>query len=959
LTDGVSNLYMPQWGNGGMWGTYAAEYSPEWKVVVRGEKTAKSYLDNRAGGIKNGKYEKAGTYFEAPPLAAYREWGGGRLAAYSCAAMHLTLNTRYTEDYPCIQEFAGDQKKGIPSDGYRLFFNTIRFLGEKAQQSPILGSYVEKPLPSFDPAKSVDVGRQKFPAPIKQQSRGVIGLHSAYSDGQGSVAEFCQAAKEAKMDFVVFSEALEKLSSEKFAALRKDCQRESTAEFYACPGIEFSDSSGLRWVFWGENVRYPEKSMLDNDGRVFYWGRYAAWCDRNPSLCINYSQINKLGKAQFLWWYFRTPVAVYQRGKLQEETLPEYLLALSDIRGMAPIIYNGIYSPQVLAEEARISGVNRVYGGIDQAKLFLSSKNIYHCGLGYTSEGPEIVQWSALNMHPQYRADQTAGSQRVRCRFAVSSPEGIREVRVHDGAKGIIRNFSAAGSKEYAVEFELLNSRQQFLVLEVIDEQGRRAVSNALTIKHPYYDISRCTDNLNLLGSSTLLQFPYYHGYITASRAFENLGTRRTANGGHMPFAGIDTAGTFTYAPQSNFAVAISSRQGEQIAGTNANDDYSSHEIDYVFSSSGISHISAFSNKRVDTSKRHLPDKRVTYGNAAFYAQSSEQPLADLRYDSYLLRSRIRPELKLLQPLEASKEYRGGVMIHVAKITFKKDIELTGNIPIRVTEVDPGPAYYRAKNGYCNRIVAKTSTGLLDTDIAEISGVLQQGGYLTVLSRESARRVVLLAAADKAEPAFQVASSGRMTLGFGKEGQHFQAGERLELRVVIGNLTGEPDDLASLERFAQCFPLVSGDGIETCEAIDGAVLCTADGGDWVCDKPFRINKIEDNGSAAYYELDGSRRFIFAPVHEGGMYFQSQIDNGGKIWAGNIFLADHPSLKLTLVQDGQAEEAQAWLEIHNPTHEMVRTKLHSPASTPHFGGSTFVVEIPAGTSSKKMLEKTKK
>ena len=98
------------------------------------------------------------------------------------------------------------------------------------------------------------------------------------------------------------------------------------------------------------------------------------------------------------------------------------------------------------------------------------------------------------------------------------------------------------------MEFELLNSRQQFLVLEVIDGQGRRAISNALTIKYPHYDISRCTDNLNLLGPSTLLQFPYYHGYISASRVFEDIGFRRGENQGHMPFAGVDTASSFTYA---------------------------------------------------------------------------------------------------------------------------------------------------------------------------------------------------------------------------------------------------------------------------------------------------------------------------------------------------------------------------------------------------------------------------
>jgi len=279
---------------------------------------------------------------------------------------------------------------------------------------------------------------------------------------------------------------------------------------------------------------------------------------------------------------------------------------------------------------------------------------------------------------------------------------------------------------------------------------------------------------------------------------------------------------------------------------------------------------------------------------------------------------------------------------------------LTGSIPVRVTEVDPGPAYYRAENGYCNRVAANTVTGLLDAGIGAYSGILQQGGYLTVFSRESTRRVVLLAAADKADPVFQVDASGRMALGFGREGQRFRAGDILELRVVIGNLTSEPDDLASLERFAQCFRLADGDGIETWEAVDGSVLLSADAGDWVCDKPFRIRNVQDNGSAAYYESTGSKRFIFAPVEDGMMYFQSRVDAGGKIWAGNIFLASHPALKMTLVWDGQAPESQPWLEIHNPTQEAVRTKLHSPAGTPHFGGLSFALEVPAGASIRQLL-----
>lgn len=955
LTEGVRNLYLPQWGNGGMWGTFAAAYSPEWEVVVRGEKEAKSYVDDTPGSTKNGLYRKVGTYAEAPPIAAWRDWEGGRLAAYSCAAMHLTLNSRHTEDYPGIHEYAGDSERQIPSDGYQLFFNTIRHLGETGQRNPALGGYVEQPLPSYEPPAAISMERQRFPVVVARQSQGVIGLHSALSDGSGTVAEYCRAAKAAGLDFVVFSEALEKLTAAEFAELRAACQRESSADFYACPGLEFTDSMGLRWVFWGENVRYPEASMLDGEGRVFYWGNYAAYCDRNPSMCINFEHLRTLGKAQFCWWYFRTPVAVYRRGALAEETFSEYLLALSDIRGMAPVIYSGIYAPERLAAEAAESGVNRVYGGLDQARLYLSSKNIYNSALGYTSSGPVISQWAALNMHPRYWAGLTAGSQRVRCRFAVSAAAGLAQIKVHDGARGVIRSFAGGGVPELALEFELVNHKQQFLVLEVIDSQGKRAISQALVIKHPFYDISRCTDNLNLLGPSTLLQFPPQHGYITASRSFEDLGGRRGSGPEQMPFAGIDTASAFTFDPQASFAVAVSTLQGEQPAGTNANDDHSSHEIDYVFSSYGLSHIAALSTMRTDTHKRHRPDQRVSYAAAAFFAQTHPQPLADLHYDSYLLRSRIRPELKNVLPARAARDYRGGVMIHTARLTFKKDVELKGPMPIEAAGVDPGPIYYRAENGYCDRIVAKTAVGLLDTPVSAQSGVLAQGGYVTVLSRASSRRVVLLGAADRAEPVFQVDARGRVVLGFGQAGQRFKAGDVLELRLVIGTLTGEPDDVAALERFAACFPLAgTSDGIETWEAVGHAVQIKVDAGLWVCDKPFRVINLQDNGCAAYYERHGGRRFIFAPVSGGRMYFQSAVDQGGDIWAGNVFVASDPALRLTLVADGQEPGAQPWLEVHNPGSAAVSATISSPAGTPVFGGMSWAVEIPAGTSQRQPL-----
>ena len=44
MTKDVKTLFFPEWGCGGMWGTIGLELSKDWTVVVRGEKTAKSYM---------------------------------------------------------------------------------------------------------------------------------------------------------------------------------------------------------------------------------------------------------------------------------------------------------------------------------------------------------------------------------------------------------------------------------------------------------------------------------------------------------------------------------------------------------------------------------------------------------------------------------------------------------------------------------------------------------------------------------------------------------------------------------------------------------------------------------------------------------------------------------------------------------------------------------------------------
>ena len=333
VTEGVKNLYMPLFGAGGMWGTMAFTCDSNWNVVARGDVTAASYRDS-SEDAKNGWFNLPGSQISEPPVAAIRQYGRGRLAVISCNLMHLTINAK-AQDWPAVFETAGDAERKIPSDGHRLLFNTLHWLAEAAMQNPALGGYQEQTAGTSAPPAMLDLDRFSFPPLFTNSAAGVIGLHSALSDGIGTVREYADAARRAGLDFIAFTEALEKLTPEKYAQLQRECRAVSDDRFYACPGIEFPTSTGLRWAFWGEAVQYPQNHVMRSDGAtVHWWGQYAAECDRRPSALLNYDRLRQIGDPANLWWYFRIPLQVYRRGALEADHFPEYLFALADIRGI-------------------------------------------------------------------------------------------------------------------------------------------------------------------------------------------------------------------------------------------------------------------------------------------------------------------------------------------------------------------------------------------------------------------------------------------------------------------------------------------------------------------------------------------------------------------------------------------------------------------------------------------------
>jgi hypothetical protein len=119
-------------------------------------------------------------------------------------------------------------------------------------------------------------------------------------------------------------------------------------------------------------------------------------------------------------------------------------------------------------------------------------------------------------------------------------------------------------------------------------------------------------------------------------------------------------------------------------------------------------------------------------------------------------------------------------------------------------------------------------------------------------------------------------------------------------------------------------------------------------------RPLRIRGLDENGTAAVYVLEGNprqKRFRFVGIFEGAALFQQELNQGGRLWVGNVFYADNPKLKLNMVLDGLTEGEKPFLEVHNPTDQPVTSVIKSPPHTPLFAGFSLQLTLPAGTSTR--------
>jgi hypothetical protein len=984
-TEGVKRLYLPKYATQPNPGVEALGLDENWKVVVAGHQTAKSYYvgDDNALNL-----DREGSQKSAPPIAAVRMFGKGRILICNVPNKHTFLNYG-NRMWPQITESEGDKESGKPSQGNQLLINALRWLAESAQQVEGFGTHKLAPIQPVKFEPSVNWDAQSFEKGA-EGVRGILGAHSAYSDGQGTVAEYVKAARAEGLSFIAFTDPLELLTPEELAKLQSDCAKAGAEDFYACPGVEFTDSLGVRWAVWGEKVMYPEDAFESGGRKYAVWdgkrlvctGRYENMCRFGPNGIIDYRALRAANAHPAnLWWFYRIFPFAYEGDKLIADNFNEYLYALRDLRWMSVDAFTRVRSPQEVAGAAK--ACVSVVRDLKSARELLNSR----CGSAlasraarhYVTQGPRILAWEGTNTQMENPWQKTRGAQRVRLRFEVASEDGIAEVKVHDADYGVVRRFDGHGAKTLTREFEMVQDKQHYLVLEVTDTQGQRAISWYLFIFCYKSGLYRCGDNLNILGSAQLCWHPDRNEMTSLAKFFED--------GFKCTVLGIDSAAPIATQPKIFAQEAIQTSEGTCPA---SREEIVNKILDVPLGSYNLQIYSAtmaYRSERFDTEKRPTPSL------GPISRRLGPLEVFERKHTSYALASRqdYFVTWNFRRPFEGSKDYRGSIIWHEGEIRFKKDVTLKGAVPAPLVLTEgPGGAEFRT---YDQFLVTDRDAGTLSVRLEtgrekpyRRQGVIRAGGYCAAMNTDLG--YVAFLAPSKSEFTYVVAghpqaptAMGRTMIGLGRDGQQVKAGTVWPYRFAMATLNDHRLSNELLEDMVRGYNLDGGTAgypysVKTGRFVDAELFFTvqAEGNeaefsigprDLICDLPFRVHGVEDNGCAVVYVAgrppspgasearrsfsEGGKFFRFVSVVEGTAYFQEPVSPAAEMWVGNPFVCENKDVRLVLAVDGQASGKPPRLEVHNPTAKELETRLFSPPHTPLFGGLEAAVRVPAGDS----------
>ena len=503
-TVGVKTVFYPAspWRADGQKTLYAPKLNGAWEVLVRGEHSARSSRTGKHGIL----LDQPASYGSAPPIAAVRAFGKGRAAIFA-----LWPNwTFWGGRHPSMEGIVWERGAGgVASHTGAFCVGLLKWLAQPSVDTGTFGGYVTPESPATRPEqyvpKPIEWAKAEFPGrPSRQHWRVLAGARTAYTGGQGTVEDYCQAAKASGYRAVLFTERLDLLTPDEWSRLVKACAAATSREFLALPGLDYETVQGDQYVAFGE-FDFPKPPGLAADGKRIddtynFWGgqmhhgfiaitRLHAHPDRDPQMLKNMTAC---------------AVHTYRNGELVDDSLDHYLALDAQFHNLVPFVVHFVDSP-TRVPAAAATGLQNVWRVTDALDLRESITPHDQAGKlcwfnphrAYLSSGPTLDYWDCINK--MYWGPPAPGHDRFRVRLAVSSAEDVREVKVFDRGKLHLR--FASTERVCEREFPGYHDSQHVFHLLATDAAGERLLSPGIRIRFSPAYVNQCGDHQNTIAS--------------------------------------------------------------------------------------------------------------------------------------------------------------------------------------------------------------------------------------------------------------------------------------------------------------------------------------------------------------------------------------------------------------------------------------------------------------------------
>ncbi|MHB9024158.1 MAG: hypothetical protein ACYC7E_08275 [Armatimonadota bacterium] len=926
VTEGVKHFYYPSV-NGRFDDNYTAPpllCGKEWTALVRGLPTATVIAEETGQEVEDTEHKSDTT------MVAVRSAGKGRMGAFSVNPAYThqlgyTLDGKNSEANwgPIDGIILTKGNQGVPSDTGKLLMNLYRWLAEPSRAAGFggyrQGEPVEKapvtPLPDlvnfqpfFDPDHVPMPPSWRHRPDLVQRDgtwyvvevrdplitgdlhyfKGLIGVHSAASDGKGSVRDYVNAAKKAGYSMICFTENFAALTPKKWETLVADCQRYTTSDFSCVSGFDIQDPAGNHFIAAGVET-LPKKSWLSTDGKRIVMTPYLHWKMAGQTIIAHRSLTGPLPYER-LKHFQALSVFTYRGDKLEEDATAAYHWQLQNASSPHPVVVHEVFSPAEVAVAARTG-----YQQILPSDTIEHAVGYFCSGMGpfydapsrhLLTEGPEIYTFTA---NAKDMGPAAMNREQYRIFIGVKSDCPLKEVLLHDGFSVVRRWLPKGNDFQTTVDFH--HSQQRALYLTVEDSNGRKALTAGIRNVAKRY-VVRCGDRQNWLYD---VGFYYTGTYLPPRMGQMDI---------RMPVKGTVEASTIMPdEPGTNMAV----------------------KLHYPFTCNQIVLTEARVNEKYITALWVKPPTAIGFDGMP--SQASEPSTvydAKLRYWSFTPNPGVHDTVVLVE----------------FDITLKRDVE-----PVNPAGLFPsfGPVFGKAYwwlqdgkpvTGSAGKDPVDIPVGGMAGDVVALTpGIRVVNGEFGVAPPADHPTVIKKGTRYIARFLIPAPISAAYRGGF-----NFDQDPEKWMRVM--GLTGETPYTLALTRgklgqttyFANLTTENSG--------VAGQVVKPADIGFPV---PLRL-AVNGNWPTGSWRAGGTLEYT--GVFEGIAWPQLDMSKPGAFYAGNLITSDQPALVLEIVK--WTKDAIT-VETHNPSDKSITATIKTAPEITNYLAFTQQVTVPAGTS----------